>query len=214
MPPSVQTRREKQRAELRSELVEAAHKLVQEEGYEGLTIRKLAKRVGYAPMSVYSYFADKQDILFALAEDAFETLARRIEEHPSDDPVEALQAVMTEYAAFGLGNPNEYRTVFMTEKTRPPEGRSFQEMHEANPAMKVLITRVEACVAAGKLQGDPRAIATMLWAVGHGTISLLITFPFYPFGDPQAFVKRMCDFQLAALSTQNVPPLTDTLVNC
>ncbi|AID32397.1 TetR family transcriptional regulator [Mesorhizobium sp. SEMIA 3007] len=214
MPLSVQKRREKQKAELRSELVAAAHKLVQEEGYEGLTIRKLAKRVGYAPMSVYSYFADKQDILFALAEDAFETLARRIEEHPSDDPVEALQAVMTEYAAFGLGNPNEYRTVFMTEKTRPPEGRSFQEMHEANPAMKVLITRVEACVAAGKLQGDPRAIATMLWAVGHGTISLLITFPFYPFGDPQAFVKRMCDFQLAALSTQNVPPLTDTLVNC
>ena len=214
MPLSVQKRREKQKAELRSELVAAAHKLVQEEGYEGLTIRKLAKRVGYAPMSVYSYFADKQDILFALAEDAFETLARRIEEHPSDDPIEALQAVMTEYAAFGLGNPNEYRTVFMTEKTRPPEGRSFQEMHEANPAMKVLITRVEACVAAGKLQGDPRAIATMLWAVGHGTISLLITFPFYPFGDPQAFVKRMCDFQLAALSTQNVPPLTDTLVNC
>ena len=74
MPLSVQKRREKQKAELRSELVEAAHKLVQEEGYEGLTIRKLAERVGYAPMSVYSYFADKQDILFALAEDAFETL--------------------------------------------------------------------------------------------------------------------------------------------
>lgn len=214
MPLSVQKRREKHKAELRSELVEAAHKLVQEEGYEGLTIRKLAKRVGYAPMSVYSYFADKQDILFALAEDAFETLARRIEEHPSDDPIEALQAVMTEYAAFGLGNPNEYRTVFMTEKTRPPEGKTFAEMEEGNPAMKVLISRVEACVAAGKLKGDPRAIATMLWAVGHGTISLLITFPFYPFGDPQAFVKRMCDSTLASLSMQDVPPLTETPANC
>ncbi len=214
MPLSVQKRREKHKAELRSELVEAAHKLVQEEGYEGLTIRKLAKRVGYAPMSVYSYFADKQDILYALAEDAFETLARRIEEHPSDDPIEALQAVMTEYAAFGLGNPNEYRTVFMTEKTRPPEGKTFAEMEEGNPAMKVLISRVEACVAAGKLKGDPRAIATMLWAVGHGTISLLITFPFYPFGDPQAFVKRMCDSTLASLSMQDVPPLTETPVNC
>ena len=214
MPLSVQKRREKHKAELRGELVEAAHKLVQEEGYEGLTIRKLAKRVGYAPMSVYSYFADKQDILFALAEDAFETLARRIEEHPSDDPIEALQAVMTEYAAFGLGNPNEYRTVFMTEKTRPPEGKTFAEMEEGNPAMKVLISRVEACVAAGKLKGDPRAIATMLWAVGHGTISLLITFPFYPFGDPQAFVKRMCDSTLTSLSMQDVPPLTETPANC
>ena len=214
MPPSVQKRREKQKAELRSELLDAAHKLVKEEGYEGLTIRKLANRVGYAPMSVYSYFADKQDILFALAEDAFETLARNIEAHPSDDPIEALRAVMTEYAAFGLGNPNEYRTVFMTEKTKLPEGRSHEEMEEGNPAMKALISRVEACVAAGKLQGDPRAIATMLWAVGHGTISLLITFPFYPFGDPEAFVKRMCDATLATLSTQNVPPLTETPVDC
>jgi AcrR family transcriptional regulator len=214
LPLNVQKRREKQKAELRSELVEAAHKLVQEEGYEGLTIRKLAKRVGYAPMSVYSYFADKQDLLFVLAEDAFETLARRIEEHPADDPIEALRAVMTEYAAFGLGNPNEYRTVFMTEKTKLPEGRTHEHMDDGNPAMKVLISRVEACVAAGKLQGDPRAIATMLWTVGHGTISLLITFPFYPFGDPQAFVKRMCDFTLATLTAQEVPPLTDRPAAC
>lgn len=214
MPLSVQKRREKQKAELRSELLDAAHKLVKEEGYEGLTIRKLANRVGYAPMSVYSYFADKQDILFALAEDAFETLARNIEAHPSDDPIEALKAVMTEYAAFGLGNPNEYRTVFMTEKTKLPEGRSYEDMEEGNPAMKALISRVEACVAAGKLHGDARAIATMLWAVGHGTISLLITFPFYPFGDPQAFVNRMCDSTLASLTTLDVPPLTKTPVNC
>lgn len=199
---------------MRGELIAAAHRLVREEGYDGLTIRKLAKLVGYAPMSVYSYFTDKQDILFALAEDAFETLARRIEEHTSEDPMEALRAVMTEYAAFGLGNPNEYRTVFMTEKIKPPDGRTFAEMEARNPAMKALISRVEACVAAGRLSGDPRAIATMLWAVGHGTISLLITFPFYPFGDQQAFVRRMCDFTLATLATQNVPPLTDTPATC
>ena len=54
----------------------------------------------------------------------------------------------------------------------------------------------------------------MLWAVGHGTISLLITFPFYPFGDPQAFVTRMCDFTLASLPTLDVPPLTETPVSC
>mgnify|MGYP001465321823 FL=1 len=210
LPLTAQARREQQKAAMRSELVAAAHRLVQEEGYEGLTIRKLARRVGYAPMSVYSYFADKQDILLALAEDAFETLARRIEENRSDDPVEALKAVMVEYAAFGLGNPDEYRIVFMTEKTKPPPGKTFAEMEQGNPAMKVLVERVEACVAAGRLKGDPRAIATMLWTVGHGTISLLITFPFYPFGDPQAFVKRMCDFAMASLSVQEVQPLAQT----
>jgi AcrR family transcriptional regulator len=212
--PTAQERRDRQKAELRARLVAAAHELVQEEGYDGLTIRKLAKRVGYAPMSVYSYFADKQDILLALAEDAFATLARRIESQPSDDPVEALRVVMREYAAFGLGNPNEYRTVFMTEKTRPPEGKTFEEMEADNPAMKALIDRVEACIAAGKLKGDPYAIANMLWAVGHGTISLLITFPFHPFGDPQAFVQRMCDLALAGLTAQDVAPLTDPPTRC
>jgi len=213
VPLTAQQRRDRQKAEQRAALVAAAHELVQEEGYDGLTIRKLARRVGYAPMSVYSYFADKQDILLALAEDAFATLARRIEAQPADDPLEALRVVMTEYAAFGLGNPNEYRTVFMTEKTRPPAGMTFAEMEADNPAMKVLINRVEACIAAGKLHGDAYAIANMLWAVGHGTISLLITFPFHPFGDPQAFVKRMCDFTLAGLAAREVAPLAGGLAS-
>ncbi|WP_315925708.1 TetR/AcrR family transcriptional regulator [Mesorhizobium sp. SP-1A] len=214
MPLTAQARREQHRTALRSELIAAAHKLVQEEGYEGLTIRKLANRVGYAPMSVYSYFADKQEILVALAEDAFRTLARRIEENRSDDPIEALKAVMVEYAAFGLGNPNEYRIVFMTEKSKPPAGTTVAEAPEGNPAMKALIERVEACVAAGKLKGDPHAIATMLWTVGHGTISLLITFPDYPFGDVEAFVRRMCEFSLASLSSLDVQPLADQSSRC
>jgi len=82
-------RRELHKANLRSELIAAAHKLVQDEGYGALTIRKLAKRAGMAPMSVYSYFSDKQEILYALAEDAFEALAQRIERNRPDDPLEA-----------------------------------------------------------------------------------------------------------------------------
>ncbi|EBU7498300.1 TetR/AcrR family transcriptional regulator, partial [Salmonella enterica subsp. enterica serovar Typhi] len=53
------SRRERQRLETRAELVKAAHAIVQDEGYEALTIRKLADKVGLATMSVYSYFADK-----------------------------------------------------------------------------------------------------------------------------------------------------------
>ena len=214
MPKSAKSRRERQKEELRAELLAAAHALVQEEGYEGLTIRKLADRVGYAPMSVYSYFADKQDILFALAEDAFRTLAMRIEKHTADDPLEALRAVLMEYAAFGLENPNEYRTVFMTEKARPPAGKTFAELEQGNPAMKALISRVEACVAAGRFKGDVRAIASMLWASGHGAISLVITFPFYPFGDPHAYVMRVGDLALAAIAAQEIAPLAGAPSNC
>ncbi|KQZ97800.1 TetR family transcriptional regulator [Mesorhizobium sp. Root157] len=207
-------RRELRRASLRSELIAAAHKLVQEEGYDALTIRKLAQRVGLAPMSVYSYFADKQDILYALAEDAFEALAQRIEQHQSDDPLEALRAVMVEYAAFGLGNPDEYRIVAMTEHVTPAEKLEAGQPQERNPAMELLIGRVEACVKAGKLSGDARAIATMLWAVGHGTIALLITFPHYQFGEAKVFAERMYDLTLAGLTAQHIAPLSDEPATC
>lgn len=207
-------RRELQKAELRADLVAAAHALVREEGYEGLTIRKLATRVGYAPMSVYSYFADKQEILMALAEDAFIDLARRMRQNRPRDPLEAVRAALAEYAEFGLGNPNEYRTVFMAEKQKPPIDKTFAEMERGNPAFQVIMERVEACIAAGKMKGDARAIATSLWTVAHGAISLLITFPFYPFGDPKAYVMRIGDLALAGLAAGETDPLTDEPGNC
>ncbi|MBN9250795.1 MAG: TetR/AcrR family transcriptional regulator [Mesorhizobium sp.] len=207
-------RRELHKANLRSELIAAAHGLVQDEGYDALTIRKLAKRAGIAPMSVYSYFSDKQEILYALAEDAFEALAQRIERNQPDDPLEALRAVMVEYAAFGLGNPNEYRIVACTEQVTPPEKLEPGQPDERNPAMELLIGRIEACVKAGKLSGDPRAIATMMWAIGHGTISLLISFPNYPFGDPKAFAERMYDLALAGFVAQHIAPLSDEPATC
>lgn len=207
-------RRELQKAELRAELVAAAHALVREEGYDGLTIRKLATKVGYAPMSVYSYFADKHEILMALAEDAFVNLARRMRQNQPADPIEAIRAALSEYAEFGLDNPNEYRTVFMTEKPKPPVEETFAQMQRENPAYQIIVERVEACIAAGKLKGDARAIATMLWTVAHGAISLLVTFPYYPFGDPKAYVMQVGDLALAGLATTETAPLTDEPGNC
>ncbi|MBB6467148.1 TetR/AcrR family transcriptional regulator [Aminobacter carboxidus] len=209
MSSSAAQRRELQKAELRAELVAAAHALVREEGYDGLTIRKLATRVGYAPMSVYSYFADKQEILMALAEDAFADLAQRMRQNQPEDPITAMRAALTEYAEFGLGNPNEYRTVFMTEKQKHPPEETFEQMERENPAFQIIIERVQACIAAGVLKGDARAIATALWTVAHGSVSLLITFPFYPFGDPKAYVMRMGDLAMAGLAASETPPLTD-----
>ncbi|MBA3449242.1 MAG: TetR/AcrR family transcriptional regulator [Pseudaminobacter sp.] len=207
-PISAQARRDRQKAELRAELLAAAHALVKEEGYEGLTIRKLAKRVGYAPMSVYSYFADKHAILHAIADDAFETLARRLERQAPDEPLAALRKLMTEYAAFGLENPNEYRTVFMTDDhTHYPENK-VAEPEKQNPALLLLLRRVQDCVDAGVFQGDVHAIATMVWTVGHGTVSLLITFPDYPFGDRDKYIEMSMDFALAGLKAAPLGPLT------
>jgi AcrR family transcriptional regulator len=205
-PTSARSRRERQKAELRAELLAAAHALVQEDGYEGLSIRRLAKRVGYAPMSVYSYFADKHAILRALAEGAFAALARRAEKDQPQEPLAALRKGLNEYAAFGLENPNEYRTVFMVRQVRE-EGKSFAQMEAENPALQILLAQVRACIEAGHFRGDVRAIATMLWTMTHGAVSLLICFPSYPFGEPREYAAKVVDMALVAAASTEIPAL-------
>ena len=135
----VKTKREQQRAEIRADLVAAAHALVKDEGYEGLTIRKLADRAGLATMSVYSYFADKQSILEAMAEDAFVELAKRCDMRRTADPMESLTGGLEEYVIFGLENPNEYRTVFMTPQVHVHQGKTFEDLEAHNPAFQGLL---------------------------------------------------------------------------
>lgn len=214
MPTVELTRRERQRADTRAELLAAAHALVRQEGYEGLTIRKLAEKVGYAPMSVYSYFADKQAILTAVAQDTFEKLARHIKENQPDDTMEGLRFGLREYAAFGLDNPNEYRTIFMTEKVYEHNEETCEQLESNNPAFLGLLNCVMANIETGKLSGDPRAIATILWTTTHGAVSLILTFPQYPFGEPLAYVGRVVDLTIDAVSRQTVEPLCDDPQRC
>lgn len=214
MSITAQSRRERQKAELRSELIAAAHALVKEEGYEGLTIRKLAKRVGYAPMSVYSYFADKQDILHALAEDVFDQLAKRAERNQPKEPLEALRHGMREFAAFGLENPDEYRIIFMTEKAHQHDAETAAELEKNNPALISMRRCVLACLESGLLKGDEHAMTTFLWTTVHGAISATINFPSYSFGEPKSYADVVIDLALAALRTRTVAPLPPAGTRC
>ena len=204
----VKTKREQQRAEIRADLVAAAHALVKDEGYEGLTIRKLADRAGLATMSVYSYFADKQSILEAMAEDAFVELAKRCDMRRTADPLESLTGGLEEYVIFGLENPNEYRTVFMTPQVHIHQGKTFEDLEAHNPAFQGLLMAVQDCIDARALSGDARAIATILWTVAHGAVSLILTFSLFPFGDPKAYANRVIDLALSGIKQCKIAALT------
>lgn len=198
-------RRERQKQEQRRELVRAAHALVREEGYDALTIRKLATRAGYAPMSVYSYFADKHAILVALAEDHFEILAEHLRRDYPGAPLDVLKQGLLDYVAFGLENSNEYRTVFMTGGIK--DKAEYEQIQQNNPALKCLMERVGDVIVAGQLHGDVFAISTMLWTAAHGVTALLITHPHYPFGDRHDYARRVIDTIITGLAASPVTPL-------
>jgi AcrR family transcriptional regulator len=188
---TLQKRKERYRSELRAETLSAARVLIQKEGYEGLTIRKLAKRMECSPMALYSYFADKQALLTALALEGFERLAKRFDATAIRNPLTALRRILLDYIAYAEENPFEYRTLFLSVQTIGELKQTREDLQERNPAFSALFKRVEACVKAGVLQGDAFAVSTVLWTTAHGAASLLITAKNFPFGSRQQYGEEV-----------------------
>jgi AcrR family transcriptional regulator len=184
-------RRERYRSELRAETLSAARKLIQEEGYRGLTIRKLAQRMECSPMALYSYFADKQALLTALALEGFEKVAKRFGSAVARDPLTALRNILLDYIAYAEENPNEYRILFLSVETLGELKLTREDLQERNPAFGALFKCVETCIKAGVVHGDPFAVSTVLWTAAHGAAALLITAQSFPFGSRQLYAEEV-----------------------
>ena len=188
---TLQKRRERYRSELRAETLSAARKLIQEEGYQGLTIRKLAKRMECSPMALYSYFADKQALLIALALEGFEKVAKRFDSTVHRNPLTALRKILLDYIAYAEENPNEYRILFLSVETLGELKLSREDLQERNPAFGALFKCVQTCIKASVLHGDAFAVSTVLWTGAHGAASLLITAQKFPFGSRRLYAEEV-----------------------
>ena len=188
---NTQRRRERYRSELRAETLSAARKLIEEEGYEGLTIRKLAQRMECSPMALYTYFSDKQALLLALAQEGFIKLAKRLESTARRDPLAAVRKMLLDYIAYAEENPVEYRILFMSVEPLAEVKKTRQDMQENNPAFSALFKCVETCIKSGMLQGDAFAISTVLWTGAHGAAALLNTAQSFPFGNRQRYAEEV-----------------------
>ena len=167
-------RREREREEVRRKILDAAHDLFASEGYDRVTMRRVAEAIEYSPTTIYHHFEDKDDLVNALCEEDFSRLLAVFRgQPPPDDPVEWIRQLGRGYARFGLDNPNHYRFMFMTRA-------KFEKVPEASPSGQdsfgVLKMAVEKALATGRFRlGDPHLIAQVLWASIHGAVALLIT---------------------------------------
>jgi len=204
MHPLLYTLRERYRSELRAATLSAARDLIKEEGYEGLTLRKLAQRMQCSPMALYTYFADKQALLTALALEGFEKLAKRHEGTSRREPLSALRKIMLDHIAFAEENPTEYRILFLSVRPLAAVKKTRQEIQENNPAFRLLFKCVQSCLEAGVLRGDAFAISTIALTAAHGAASLLITLPDFPFGSHRRYAEEVVATTLSGLQHRTI----------
>jgi AcrR family transcriptional regulator len=156
----------------KARLGETAMQMFADEGYEAVTLRALAEKLGCSHALPYRYFADKKEIFAAVCGLGFERFAEALDRAAAglEDPEQRLRVLARAYFRFAQREPNAYRIMFELRESvsavptqyRVKEIRSWQ----------VLLESVELAVQAGVLAGDPETVAHVFWAGLHGLVSL------------------------------------------
>jgi len=204
----VKERREREKSETRDKILDAARELFVTEGYEGVSMRRVAERIEYSPTAIYVYFADKQELFHELCQQDYARLAEVFQSSAmSSDPIERLRQIGSTYTEFGVRYPNHYKFMFMTP--HPPHGPYEDDLEiMGNPevdAYAFLKWAVQQAIDAGRLREelqDAELISQTLWASVHGVISLNIakcTDPWVEWRPLQERVQLMLDITLRGL---------------
>jgi AcrR family transcriptional regulator len=172
-------RREREKQELRIRILDAARELFAAEGYDAVTMRKIAERIEYSPTAIYAHFKDKNTLIRELCESDFQAFARTFAGFLTvEDPIERLRRAGSAYVEFAIENPQHYRLMFMTP--RPPiEGEDTSGIEDpARNAYAFLRSTVSECIDEGLFRPelkDPNLIAQTIWAALHGVCALQCT---------------------------------------
>jgi AcrR family transcriptional regulator len=206
---------------LADEIVEGALAIIERTGSdEAVTLRSVAREVGIAAPSIYTHFADRDAIRWAVVERVFAELALCIEagrDASGDDPVDQLVGGAEAYVDFGLEHPARYRVLFASEfpelppdhvlaadekidilrAGRLPATSSTAPETETLPivgaeAFSLVMEGIARCVDEGRSAStDTFADATAVWVALHGTVSLWSTVCDFPWPDQEGFVRRL-----------------------
>jgi AcrR family transcriptional regulator len=159
------------RAAQRELLLDVASRLLESEGPEALTMRRIAGEVGCSTSVLYSMFGSKAGVAEALWCEGFERLHAALASVDDDEPLTRLARLGRAYRQTALANRSYYAVMF----SRPIPG--FEPSPEAYEVslrpLRLLVEAVAACVAAGVFRPlDATHAARMLWAASHGAVSL------------------------------------------
>lgn len=180
---------------LRRALLDAAIELIQTEGADALTLRAAARAAGVSQAAPYRHFADKRELLAAVAEEGFRMMAAEMRAasaaHPGD-AVGGFRACGLAYVDFARAHPAHFRVMFGRHVANRAAYPGLKEA--AGESFALLEARIADGQGAGFIvDAEVRPLAIATWSMMHGFSSLLVDGQLDDRGgdDPAALVDRV-----------------------
>jgi AcrR family transcriptional regulator len=186
--------------ELRAHLIEAAARLLAEEGPLALSTRRLAAAVGSSTTAVYTYFGGMDDLVRAMVREGFQRLAERLDAvEATDDPVADVAALGVAYRDNALEHRHLYTAMFGGSSlggfSLTEEDRQYGRFTLEN-----LVGAVGRCIEQRRFRpGDPGLIAHQMWIALHGLATLeLGGYLVEPYDADSCFYAQVCSLMVGA----------------
>ena len=207
----VKERQEREREAVSRAILDAARDLFVAEGYQNVSIRKIADRIEYSPAAIYSYFPSKDDIFFALAEEGFHLLfagdpvdpnAQCIEGDNRANPIDAVREAFWHFYQFSRKHPEYFALMFVDRSV--PRISHLWERFSFISSMKARLTGlIQAAIDAGQLPKDlnPHVVFRILSTAVLGAAVTQLCNRLAPGEDAEALARDTLEAALTGLRT-------------
>lgn len=164
--------------DLRRRILDTTRHLLVTDGYKRLSMRKIARAIGYSATSIYLHFENKDALVHTLIDEGMAKMYaafRAVVAAHSEDPVARLEALCRSYVDFGRENPEYYEIMYMLH---PEDMARFpaEKYRRARRNLELIVDTLAEGARRGRMVvEDPLVAATAIWAALHGAVSLLFS---------------------------------------
>ena len=196
----VKERQEREKEAVARAILDAARDLFVAEGYHRVSIRKIAERIEYSPAAIYSYFASKDDIFFALAEEGFRMLTSGPDCSHDNDPLDSIRDVFWRTYEFSKSHP-EYFALMFVDRNVPRISQDWDRFHVMRKMNASVVACIQRAIEAGLFPSGshPDAIFRILGTAVHGAAVSRLSQRGAPQEDADALARDTLEAALAGL---------------
>jgi AcrR family transcriptional regulator len=152
--------------------------LVEVSGTRGLSWREIARRADVSHSAPYRHFANKEELLAAVAEQGFRSLAERMVEQMAgapDDVSKRFEAMAIAYVEFAAENPAHFRVMFGRDVPDINKHSALREAHDVTDGLfRAGVAQVLELAGKTGMEVDVDHFALMAWSLVHGLASLIV----------------------------------------
>ena len=202
----VKERQEREREATSRAILDAARELFVAEGYQNVSIRKIAEKIEYSPAAIYSYFPSKDDIFLALAEEGFHLLFELAEcsrqEHSHAESLECIRSGFLTVYEFSKAYPQHFALMFV-DRSVPRIMEEWQRFGFVRE-MRVQVTDlIQQAIDVGDfpVDCDPEVVFLVLMAAIQGVSAMRLCDRLEPGDDPDRLARITLEAALTGLRT-------------